>query len=160
MQDAPVSRNQIQDPWEKNVPGLGLGRDPVRTPMPWSRERHGGFSTAEPWLPVDTGGIAACERQRGDPASMLSLYQSLLRLRRAEPALAVGSYRSLMQTDSILVYQREHSGRKFWVALNMSRTSQPLPSDLADGQVALSTKGMLTGHDGRLGPNEGLILIP
>jgi alpha-glucosidase len=160
MQDAPVSRNQIQDPWEKNVPGLGLGRDPVRTPMPWSRERHGGFSTAEPWLPVDTGGIAACERQRGDPASMLSLYQSLLRLRRAEPALAVGSYRSLMQTDSILVYQREHSGRKFWVALNMSRTSQPLPSDLADGQVALSTKGMLTGHDGRLGPNEGLILVP
>jgi alpha-glucosidase len=160
MQDAPVSPSQVQDPWEKNVPGLGLGRDPVRSPMPWSRDRHGGFSTAVPWLPVDTGGTAVCKQQRGDPASMLSLYQSLLRLRRAEPALAVGSYRSLMHTDSILVYQREHSRRKFRVALNMSGTSQALPSDLAGGQVVLSTTRMPTGQTGRLGPNEGLVLIP
>ena len=25
----------VQDPFEKNVPGLGLGRDPERTPMQW-----------------------------------------------------------------------------------------------------------------------------
>jgi glycosidase len=52
MQNAAVSPSQVQDPWEKNVPGLGFGRDPVRSPMPWSRDRHGGFTTAEPWLPV------------------------------------------------------------------------------------------------------------
>jgi hypothetical protein len=50
MHDALISPEQVQDPWEKNVPGLGLGRDPVRSPMPWSGEVHAGFSTVEPWL--------------------------------------------------------------------------------------------------------------
>jgi alpha-glucosidase len=32
MLDVPIQPELVQDPWEKNVPGLGLGRDPVRTP--------------------------------------------------------------------------------------------------------------------------------
>ncbi len=160
MRDIAVSPHQVQDPWEKNVPGLGFGRDSVRSPMLWSLDRHGGFSSAEPSLPVDTEGLSCCERQRDDPASMLSLYQSLLRLRRAEPALGVGSYRSLAHTAAILVYQREHAGRKFRVALNMSGTSQVLPSQVAGGQVVMSTTGELTGNTGQLGPHEGRILIP
>jgi alpha-glucosidase len=160
MRDTVISPLQVQDPWEKNVPGLGLGRDPARSPMPWSRDRHGGFTTAAPWLPVDTEGTACREQQRDDRASMLSLYQSLLRLRRAEPALAIGSYRSLAHTDAVLVYQREHAGRKFQVALNLSGTTQILPSDLGGGKVVISTTGELTGNTGQLGPHEGRILIP
>jgi alpha-glucosidase len=34
LTDVPIPPERVQDPWEKNVPGLGLGRDPVRTPMP------------------------------------------------------------------------------------------------------------------------------
>jgi hypothetical protein len=30
---------KVQDPFEKNVPGRGLGRDPQRTPMQWSTQR-------------------------------------------------------------------------------------------------------------------------
>jgi glycosidase len=33
MQDVEVPPDMVQDPFEKNVPGLGLGRDPERTPM-------------------------------------------------------------------------------------------------------------------------------
>src|SRR6202011_6007419 len=51
MTDVPIPQDQVRDPWEKNVPGLGLGRDPVRTPMLWSGELHGGFTTGKPWLP-------------------------------------------------------------------------------------------------------------
>jgi len=40
------------DPFEKNVPGIGIGRDGCRTPMEWNAEAHGGFTTGEPWLPV------------------------------------------------------------------------------------------------------------
>jgi alpha-glucosidase len=160
MRDTVISPHQVQDPWEKNVPGLGLGRDPVRSPMPWSRDRHGGFTTAAPWLPVDTEGTACRAQQRDDRTSILSLYQSLLRLRRAEPALAIGSYRSLAHSDAILVYRREHAGRKFHVALNLSGTSQILPSEVGGGQVVISTTGELTGNTGQLGPHEGRILIP
>ena len=33
MTDAVIPPELVQDPWEKRVPGFGLGRDPVRTPM-------------------------------------------------------------------------------------------------------------------------------
>jgi hypothetical protein len=33
MQDALLAPEDIRDAWEKSVPGLGLGRDPVRTPI-------------------------------------------------------------------------------------------------------------------------------
>ena len=44
MQDVAIPPDQVQDPFELNVPGFGLGRDPVRTPMPWTSEPHGGFT--------------------------------------------------------------------------------------------------------------------
>ena len=47
MRDVAIAPDSIQDPWEKNVPGLGFGRDPVRTPMRWSRKSHGGFTTGD-----------------------------------------------------------------------------------------------------------------
>jgi alpha-glucosidase len=157
MQDAPIAPDLVRDPWEKNVPGLGLGRDPVRTPMLWSCEPHGGFSAARPWLPVATEGTASCERQRNDPASMLWLYRSLLWLRRAEPALTVGSYQNITHTDCVLAYQREHLGRKFQVALNMSGSPQTLPPAVASGQVLISTLDASIGNKRQLGPHEGII---
>jgi len=54
MEDVPISATQVRDPYEKNVPGLGLGRDPERTPMQWDASPHAGFSRADPWLPVGT----------------------------------------------------------------------------------------------------------
>src|SRR6185312_7031140 len=55
MTDVPIPPALVQDPFERNVPGLGLGRDPVRTPMPWSGARHGGFTNGTPWLPLGPG---------------------------------------------------------------------------------------------------------
>ena len=50
MTNVTIPPEQVQDPWEKNVPGAGLGRDPIRTPMPWNDTQRGGFTTAVPWL--------------------------------------------------------------------------------------------------------------
>ena len=54
MTDVPIPPERVQDPWERNVPGLGLGRDPVRTPMQWDAGPNAGFARAgaEPWLPL------------------------------------------------------------------------------------------------------------
>ena len=53
MVDTPIPPHLVQDPLERNVPGFNLGRDPVRTPMPWSLEPHGGFTDGQPWLPLN-----------------------------------------------------------------------------------------------------------
>jgi alpha-glucosidase len=160
MQDVSIAPELVRDPWEKNVPGLGLGRDPVRTPMPWSREAHGGFSSGKPWLPVNTKATMDVLRQRADPASMLSLYRGLLRLRRTELALSIGSYHSVAHSNSVLVYQRRHRDRTLQIALNMSGRPQALPSSVTAGKILISTlpdRIELSGADRMLGPNEGLI---
>ena len=41
MHDVPIPPERVQDPFEKNVPGMGLGRDPERTPMQWRGSRRG-----------------------------------------------------------------------------------------------------------------------
>ena len=38
MHNVPIPPDRVQDPFEKNVPGLGHGRDPSRTPMQWTSD--------------------------------------------------------------------------------------------------------------------------
>ena len=81
----------------------------VRTPMQWSSEPHAGFSSVEPWLPVASSDPAlTVERQRDDPASVLSLFRSLILMRRDIPALAVGTYRSLPAPAGVFSFERGH----------------------------------------------------
>jgi alpha-glucosidase len=50
MTDVVIPGEHVRDPWEKNIPGLGLGRDPERTPMQCDGDPNAGFSSVEPWL--------------------------------------------------------------------------------------------------------------
>ncbi len=52
MHQVAIAPDQVRDPFEKNVPGIGVGRDGCRTPMQWNATPHAGFSTATPWLPL------------------------------------------------------------------------------------------------------------
>ena len=85
-----------------------LGRDGARTPMPWRAEAaHAGFSTIEPWLPVDPRHPPlAVDRQDADPASMLNLTRRLIALRKREPALRLGSLRFLDAPAPVLAFER------------------------------------------------------
>ncbi len=153
-----IPPGQVQDPKELREPGIGLGRDPSRTPMAWDSSANAGFSTARPWLPLHddwrTRNLAA---QRGDPDSMFSLYQSLLRLRRAEPALAIGSIELERGSDHVLAFERRHGASGLRVLLNLSGTERRIPGDGAPGELLLSTLGSAP-PPGWLRPDEGLIL--
>src|SRR6185503_14487766 len=82
MRDVPIPAERVRDPFEKNVPGLGLGRDPERTPMQWDGSGGAGFTTGEPWLPLaDDVAAVNVEMQRDDTRSLLALYRRLLALR-------------------------------------------------------------------------------
>ena len=148
MRDVAVPPDRVQDPWERNVPGQGLGRDPARTPMRWDGGPNAGFSApgSAPWLPVgDDVAEVNVAAQRGERASLLHLYRSLLALRRSEPALCVGSHRTVAVTEDALAYERVDGTRRFVVGLNLGRDSCELDLGASGGHVAVAT------HDDRAG---------
>jgi alpha-glucosidase len=142
MHDVAIPPALVQDPWEKNVPGLGLGRDPERTPMQWDSSAHAGFTTGTPWLPVATDyQTVNVTVERDDPMSMLTLYRRLIALRRATPALSVGSYVGLDAHDDLLAYVRTQAGQRCLVVLNLGPQPQLFESRQVEiqGHVVLST---------------------
>jgi alpha-glucosidase len=155
LADVVIPPDRVQDPRELREPGLGFGRDPVRTPMPWDGSANAGFTRGVPWLPLNrdwpTRNVAA---ERGDPGSMLSLHRALLRLRRAHPALSVGALRLIEAEGDVLAYERSHEGERIVVALNLG--SEPHRIDLPEGRPLLSTTGDYA--PGRLAPDQGVVV--
>jgi alpha-glucosidase len=154
----------VQDPWEKNEPGLGLGRDPERTPMHWDGSVQGGFTSGRPWLPLDPT-FASCnvEGLRNDPASILMIYRRLIELRRKHLALSVGRYTPVPAEGDVLAYERQHGTERFLVALNLGHKPHTISlPDETMGRVLLSTSldrsNELAGTQINLESNEGLVI--
>ncbi|HHP7238908.1 alpha-amylase family glycosyl hydrolase [Longibacter sp.] len=169
MPDGRIPPEMVQDPWELKTPGLGLGRDPARTPMQWSTATHAGFCPpdAEPWLPVGPGAdVINVEVQQQETSSMLSLTKRLIALRRENPALHAGSYRSFDTPEGVFAYARqspEDATDRFLITLNFTAETQTwtLPDGLY-GTVEASARygrrddtvqGILA-----LRPNDGLLI--
>jgi alpha-glucosidase len=164
MLDVSIPANRVQDPFEKNVPGLGLGRDPCRTPMQWNASANAGFTTGVPWLPVDDDySVVNVESQSADPTSLLTLYHQLLALRRTHAALAYGDYEPIAMSGDLLAYIRKLGQQRFLVALNLG--GDPHAVSFATpirGEVAVSTyldrKGEAVAGEINLRANEGVLI--
>ena len=142
MADGQISQDCIQDPAEKNQPGIGMGRDPERTPMLWSNAENAGFTTGRPWLPIaDDFAKQTVETESGQDGSMLKLYRALLKLRREHMALSWGSVAEVEPADDagkpVLRYRRSYGTERIEILLNLSNEPQNLA--FASGKVLLST---------------------
>jgi alpha-glucosidase len=145
------------------VPGLGLGRDPERTPMQWDTSANAGFSDGDPWLPLASDFREVnVEAQRSAGRSMLSLYRALIALRRREPALAVGVHVKAEAIGSVLTYRRFHAGRWITVALNFAGEPQMFSKPHDQDAILISTHldrgDRERGETVRLRANEGIVL--
>ena len=137
MPDTDIPESRVLDPVGV-FHGARMGRDPERTPMPWTGEPGAGYSTpgVEPWLPY--GDVAACNvaDQRHDPDSMLSLTRDLIGLRDAMPELRRGSYATLPSSDDrVWAWLR---GDRTVVAMNCSDEAVTV-DDAGVGTIRLST---------------------
>jgi alpha-glucosidase len=165
MKDAVIAPAQVRDPWERNVPGRGLGRDGCRSPMRWDTTAYAGFSSVEPWLPLgealEESNVAA---QRGDSASVYRLYCRLIALRRERPALLFGRYGSVRAEGDLLIFTREHERERLLVALNLAgepAAARFAPRDGA-GRLLVSSVGVRAGETVRgrvdLRAHEGVVV--
>ena len=118
--DIPFAK--LQDPEAIANWPLTLSRDGTRTPMPWvAQDEHGGFSSAEPWLPLGAENAArAVDGQEADPASLLHLTRHLIALRNANDALLVGALNVIEASDDLLVFERISVGQHLVCAYNFS----------------------------------------
>lgn len=161
-----IPPERVCDPREIMQPGIGLGRDRSRTPMPWAATDNGGFTNGEPWLPLNPDwperNVAS---QEADPSSMLNFTAALLALRRAERALSIGEISQVEGGNEVLSYVRRKGGDTLVVALNLGENTWGA-TVAADGPLIplLSTLGapgfeqLACGASIPLRPNEGLVL--
>lgn len=166
MCDVEIPLQKQQDPWGKRVTGLGLGRDPERTPMQWNTRVNAGFCDpgVEPWLPVAEGPLLAnVEQESTDPTSFLNLYRSLLRLRRSLPALHCGDYQAVdVAAENVYMFKRWHAQQSVWVVLNFAADDRVVTVGEGRAQICVSThmdrEGSVDLAQVTLRPYEGLVI--
>ena len=160
MTNVPIAPEHVQDPREKNEPGLGQGRDPERTPMPWNVSASAGFTTGTPWLPLGDNAASTVAALEHDPRSILMLYRRLIDLRRARPTLISGKLQGVLAENGVLRYERASPEDRILVLLNMSKDSVQVA--IGSGTVLASTNldrdGQKLSGTIMLEAAEGLIL--
>lgn len=163
MEQVPIPADAVQDPWELREPGLGLGRDPVRTPMQWDRTPNAGFTRGAPWLPLGANWQSRnVEMQSSDSSSMLSLVRRLIALRRQSPCLSLGAYRELPAPEAVLAYERIWESESMIVALNLGNAPAKVALPCDRGSVVLSCSRALDDNPVRreitLPANDGVVI--
>jgi alpha-glucosidase len=165
MRDVAIPPEEIRDPQGLNMPDLNLSRDPSRTPMQWDDSPYAGFSNVRPWLRLpDSYPRINVKAEQLDALSMLSFYKRLIELRRKEPALNIGSYRSVFSDKQIIAYAREWGTNRFLIVLNLThRPSYFYPKSYAfEGTIELSTEpernGAIVKNNMTVSGDEGLII--
>ncbi|MFC4737909.1 alpha-glucosidase [Bacillus daqingensis] len=106
-------------------------RDNSRTPMQWSEEQHGGFSSGHPWLAANPNyAIINAEQAVSDEASIFHFYKQLTALRRASPykeILVHGTFEHVNEHHPyVFSYKRILRGKVVMVICSFSAKSEKL----------------------------------
>ncbi len=120
-------------PLETVMAALALkGRDNARTPMQWDAGPHAGFTTGEPWLPVNPNHVEInAAAAQADPASVFNHYRALIALRHEHPLVVDGRFELLVPDHPHLwVIVREGAAGRLVVLANCS--SLPVTADAGD----------------------------
>ncbi len=116
-------------------------RDNARTPMQWSDEANGGFSSGTPWIKVNPNYPEInVEAALADPNSVFHYYQRLIGLRHAHPVVVYGVYDIILEEHpQIYAFTRTLEGERLLVILNFSgeRPVFELPDALHESQREL-----------------------
>ena len=137
-------------------------RDNARTPMQWDATPKAGFTTGDPWLPVNpnTAEINAAA-QLDDPNSVFAHYQRLIALRHESDLVVQGSFRMLMpESEELFVYERELSEQRMLVVCNFCSRELPFEAPACyEGAARVAENYADEGPAGVLRPYECYALM-
>lgn len=115
-------------------------RDTARTPMCWSAEANGGFSSIAPWIKVndDFATINVAEQSARDD-SVLNFYKRLFALRASLPVVADGSFELVEKNPQVVAYARCNAKQTIAIVCNMTEHSVCFVNNrLQNGKVLLT----------------------
>ncbi|MCA1058000.1 alpha-glucosidase [Rossellomorea aquimaris] len=97
-------------------------RDNSRTPMQWSDEKNGGFTSGTPWMKVNPNyKTINVEAQEKDKQSILNFYKKMISLKKEEDVFTYGVYDLLLEKDKqIYAYTRTGEDQTMIVITNLS----------------------------------------
>ncbi|MCL1814557.1 MAG: alpha-glucosidase [Treponema sp.] len=120
-------------------------RDNSRTPFQWNAGPGAGFTTGQSWLGINANHKKLnYDAQRKDPASVLSYYKKMIRLRESSETLKYGSFKPLLTAGSLLMFSRESPNEAYVAAFNFSSRRKKLNGEarvLLRGKLAASNIG-------------------
>ena len=111
-----------EDP-EKLLDGIRYrARDNARTPMQWSDEENGGFTTGTPWLKVNPNYKEINVREAlADEDSIFHYMQKLIRMRKENLIAVYGDFKEYEPDhQQLYIYERNDQDQKMFVVLNFS----------------------------------------
>ncbi|MGI8314144.1 glycoside hydrolase family 13 protein [Halobacillus mangrovi] len=102
------------------------GRDNARTPMQWSAEENGGFTTGTPWLGVNPNYKSInAEEALADPDSVFYYYQKLIKLRKSKDLVVHGKFDLLLEdSEEVFAYTRSYGNEVLLVLCNFTGKEQ------------------------------------
>ena len=151
LAEAEIDPEDMVDPYGIAFYPAFKGRDGARTPMPWQSGPAGaGFTEAlRPWLPIGEGHRAlAVDRQDDDPNSLLNFARRFITWRGQQPALRIGSARSLVLPEPIFAIERRTEGQAILALFNLGLEEVTLPRSALPGFVPFEQINSLARLDG------------
>ena len=139
-------------------------RDNARTPMQWDASPNGGFTAGTPWIGVNPNYTRInAQAQVGDPDSIFTHYQTLVRLRKEYGVIACGDFEALDPGHpAVLAYRRRWQGDTLYCISNFypKPCTWTCPEALEGCQVLLSNYPDARASTAlELRPYESLVLL-
>lgn len=164
MKNMEIPPDKVRDPMAVNMKDFNFGRDPERTPMQWNNSEFGGFSSVEPWLPLEKDFRQRnVESEKEDEKSYFNLYKSIIYLRKTRKSLVSGHHLPLdFKNQNILGFIRKEGNEKTLIIVNFSADTQIVELPTGSWKTILSTNLDIENRKEKdrisIRPNEGLIL--
>ena len=104
-------------------------RDNGRTPMQWTKGENAGFTSGTPWLKVNGNHTEVnVETEKEDPNGVFAFWKKMIALRKTNPVLMDGSFRSLYEGRSVYAFAREADGKTLISVCNLTGKNAKLPT--------------------------------
>ena len=115
-----------------------------RTPMQWSHEANGGFTTGTPWLAVNPNyQTINVEAQEEDPDSILNFYKEMIALRKSEDIFVYGTYDLVFEDhQEIYAYIRTLGEKRVLILCNLTNKQTSINLE----KITVSTDQLLLSN--------------